>query len=188
MIRLALFAVVVLFAELASAQNPQPYAGFEQRPVKALSDQQVTDLRAGRGMGFALAAELNGYPGPAHVLEHSDVLQLTGEQARRTRELFEAMQAEAISIGERLIAQETELDRAFAEKTITAPKLAETLAEIGATQGALRATHLRYHLSQAALLTPHQLRRYAELRGYVGGAGGGGHGGHVHPGGGRHAR
>jgi hypothetical protein len=32
------------------------------RSIKALSDQQVSDLRAGRGMGLALAAELNGYP------------------------------------------------------------------------------------------------------------------------------
>jgi hypothetical protein len=44
----------------ASAQSPQPYAGMQTRPIKALSDQQIADLRAGRGMGLALAAELNG--------------------------------------------------------------------------------------------------------------------------------
>lgn len=51
----------------AAAQHQHghtPYAGFQQRPVKALSEQQVADLRAGRGMGYVLAAELNGYPGP----------------------------------------------------------------------------------------------------------------------------
>ena len=36
----------------------------------------MADLRAGRGMGLALAAELNGYPGPAHVLELADKLDL----------------------------------------------------------------------------------------------------------------
>lgn len=45
------------------------YAGTQARPVKALSDQQLADLRAGRGMGMALPGELNGYPGPVHVLE-----------------------------------------------------------------------------------------------------------------------
>lgn len=46
-----------------------PYAGIARRSVKALSDREISDLRTGRGMGLALAAELNGYPGPAHVLE-----------------------------------------------------------------------------------------------------------------------
>ncbi len=34
-------------------------------------------------MGLALAAELNGYPGPAHVIELADSLELT--EAQRTR-------------------------------------------------------------------------------------------------------
>jgi len=29
--------------------------------IKTLSDRQIADLNAGRGMGLALAAELNGY-------------------------------------------------------------------------------------------------------------------------------
>jgi hypothetical protein len=63
-----LFVLARCFA--AHAQQPaSPYAGYQQRPVKAPSEQQVADLRAGRGIGLALAAELNGYPGPVHVLE-----------------------------------------------------------------------------------------------------------------------
>lgn len=38
-----------------------PYSGMQTREVKALSNQQAADLQAGRGMGLALAAELNGY-------------------------------------------------------------------------------------------------------------------------------
>ena len=58
----ALIALVLALAPYASsAQAQQPYAGFELRSIKALSDQQVADLKAGRGMGLALAAELNGY-------------------------------------------------------------------------------------------------------------------------------
>ena len=39
------------------------------------------------------------------------------------------------------------------------------------TQGMLRETHLKYHLSTGSMLTPSQMTKYAELRGY----GGGGH-------------
>ncbi len=65
-------AIILSFvASVALAQSP--YAGMQTRPIKALSDQQITDLKAGRGMGLALHAELNGYPGPAHVLECATV-------------------------------------------------------------------------------------------------------------------
>ena len=55
----------------APAADPaRPYAGLEGRRTKALSEEDAAGLLAGRGMGLALAAELNGYPGPLHVLEH----------------------------------------------------------------------------------------------------------------------
>src|SRR6266508_4268688 len=82
------------------AQAQQPYAGLEARSIKALSEQQVADLRAGRGMGLALAAELNGYPGPMHVLELADSLDLSGQQRVKMQELLAVMKAEAIPIGE----------------------------------------------------------------------------------------
>ena len=37
--------------------------------IKSLSQDDQSALLAGRGMGLARPAELNGYPGPAHVLE-----------------------------------------------------------------------------------------------------------------------
>lgn len=80
--RIGIAAVIVLaLAGTASAQQhgQAPYAGLQQRSVKALSDQQIGDLRAGRGMGLALAAELNGYPGPLHVLEFAEKLGLTAQ-------------------------------------------------------------------------------------------------------------
>jgi Spy/CpxP family protein refolding chaperone len=147
-------------------QHAKPYAGLQQRDIKALSDQQIADLRHGRGMGLALAAELNGYPGPMHVLEFSDRLQLTAEQHREFQQLFESMKAEAISSGEALIASERALDRAFAEGRISADVLSKLTAEIGEAQGRLRAVHLKYHLTSADLLSREQRQRYADLRGY----------------------
>ena len=149
-----------------------PYAGLERRAVKALSSDEIADLRAGRGMGLALAAELNGYPGPVHVLEHAGSLALSGEQRARMQTLYEAMRAEAIPLGERLIGEETHLDRLFAERTVTADSLARATAGIGATQAALRQAHLKYHLATMDVLTPAQIERYGVLRGYAGEAGG----------------
>jgi hypothetical protein len=163
-------ALLILLAGPGVAQQHQhghsPYAGFQQRGVKALSDQQLGDLRAGRGMGLALAAELNGYPGPLHVLELANRLQLSSDQAQRVRGLYEAMKSEAIAVGEKLIAAELELDRQFAEGKITPAVLASVTAQIGESQGQLRAVHLKYHLTTAELLTPDQKRQYGELRGY----------------------
>jgi Spy/CpxP family protein refolding chaperone len=178
MLRLCIvIAATVLSASLAQAQHTpaSPYAGMEHRAVKALSDKQIADLRAGRGMGLALPAELNGYPGPVHVLELGDQLGLTGEQRARVQELHAAMKAEAVSLGERLIEQETDLDRQFATKSVTPASLQAATAEIGTTQGALRGSHLRYHLSMLDVLTPEQVQRYTELRGYQA-SGGHGHG------------
>ncbi len=149
-------------------QAASPYSGMETRRVKALSDDQIADLMAGRGMGLALAAELNSYPGPSHVLELADALGLTDKQASRTKELLHQMKAETIPIGNRIIKEETELDRLFAERKITPTRLAEMTKSIAKAQGALRAAHLRYHLEMAALLTPEQVGRYFELRGYAG--------------------
>jgi Spy/CpxP family protein refolding chaperone len=141
---------------------------MQTRPVKALSEQQVADLQAGRGMGLALAAELNGYPGPLHVLELADRLDLSADQRAKVQQLFDSMKAEAIPVGSRLIEQEAELDRLFASRTITAERLKAMTASIAETQGALRDTHLKYHLTTASLLSKHQMQRYAELRGYTG--------------------
>jgi hypothetical protein len=143
-----------------------PYAGAQTRDIKALSEQQLADLRAGRGMGLALTAELNGYPGPLHVLELADRLQLTAQQRERIQELYAAMKSQAVALGEQLIADERELDRQFAQGTMTPGTLASLTAKIGDKQGQLRAVHLRYHLTTAELLTEDQKKRYAELRGY----------------------
>src|ERR671915_1941225 len=95
----AAILVAVLASTRALAQAPQGYAGLERRAIKALSEQQIADLRAGRGMTLALAAELNGYPGPIHVLEHAQALKLTPQQQERTRFLFETMKSEAVPLG-----------------------------------------------------------------------------------------
>jgi hypothetical protein len=158
--------VTAMLLAFGSAVAQTPYAGMQNRSIKALSDQQIADLRAGRGMGLALAAELNGYPGPSHLLELADRLGLSDAQRNSARNMFEAMKAETIPIGERLIAQEAALDRLFADHIITPEKLSAATAEIGATQAELRAAHLKYHLSTVAMLESSQIQQYSVMRGY----------------------
>src|ERR1700754_3394185 len=164
---LALLIAVLTAGGWAFAQSP--HAGMQTRPIKALSDQQVADLQAGRGMGLALAAELNGYPGPLHVLELADKLDLSAEQRAGVQRLFDSMKAEAVALGSRLVEQEVDLDRQFADRTVTPESLKASIAAVAATQGILRETHLKYHLSTGAILSASQMTRYAELRGYSGG-------------------
>ena len=108
--RLSSTIVALLFFTVPAAANaPSPYVGQEQRAVKALSQQEIDDLRNGRGMGLAKAAELNSYPGPAHVLELQRELGLTARQIERTTALHHRMSAEAKALGEAILQREAGL-------------------------------------------------------------------------------
>jgi len=86
-------AVEMASAPSTSPGTEQPYAGFQERAIRALSPERIADLLAGRGAGYALAAELNHYPGPTHVLELVDVLELTPAQKSATEGIGAPMQA-----------------------------------------------------------------------------------------------
>jgi len=161
---LVVTTIIVLLT--GSAMSQQPYAGLQSRSIKTLSDQQIADLNAGRGMGLALAAELNGYPGPIHAIELAEQLHLSSDQVTKLRALFDAMKAQTIPLGTALIAQERDLNDDFAKRTITQARLEAATQTIGITQAALRAAHLKYHLSTVEVLSPEQVARYNELRGY----------------------
>jgi Spy/CpxP family protein refolding chaperone len=148
------------------AGGASPYVAEQARDIKALSADETASLLAGKGMGFAKAAELNGYPGPAHVLELAQGLQLTDKQRTDTQALFDAMQAKATALGRELVDEERRLDRLFASKAADAESLNAALARIGVLQGKVRGAHLEAHLAQVRILTPEQTARYVELRGY----------------------
>src|SRR5262245_3588865 len=98
MFRTLLACTLALLAVSAPVNSQSPYVGQESREIKALSPQEISDYVSGKGMGLAKAAELNGYPGPAHVLELAAQLDLTPEQKTKTEALFKKMQARAISL------------------------------------------------------------------------------------------
>ena len=146
---------------------PQPYAGLQSRRIKALSEEDTAALLGGRGMGLALAAELNGYPGPMHVLEHADALRLTPAQRATTEALRDRMAGEARTVGARIVALEGELNRLFATGSAEAGSLAALTASIGALNGRLREVHLATHIAMRDALEPEQRAAYARLRGYA---------------------
>ena len=170
----SLAALLVLAAPLSA--ETAPYAGRDADAVAALPPERVEGLRAGAGLGYALPAELNGLPGPLHVLELAPELDLTADQRDAAGAIRRAMLRRAVPLGERVIAAETALDAAFADPALTAARVAELTAEAGAAEAALRAAHLAAHLEMAPLLTRHQRALYARLRGYAGADGA--HGGH----------
>ncbi len=150
-------------------QHPQasPYAGQEQRAIKSLSPADIAALRRGAGWGLAKAAELNGQPGPAHLLELKDRIPLTAAQVARITALHADMQRRAIAAGARLIALERALNEGFAAGTMTDERLRELVHKIAAARAALRYVHLSTHLRTPALLTAAQIARYNSLRGYT---------------------
>jgi Spy/CpxP family protein refolding chaperone len=143
-----------------------PYAGQQSRDIKALSDDEVRGYVEGAGMGFAKAAELNGYPGPMHTLENADALALTGDQRSAVDAVLKRHKAEVRALGAEVLRLERELDRLFAQREASATAVDAKVAEVAAAQGRVRASHLKAHLETTALLTPAQRERYDRLRGY----------------------
>lgn len=157
--------LVFAAAPLAQAEEP-PYRGQDAREIKALAPERVEGLMSGAGLGYAKAAELNGWPGPLHVLELAADLELTDAQFAAVSDVRERMLAAAQELGERLLQAEARLDALFASGSPDPASIAAATAEIGVIEAELRAAHLTAHLETQPLLTRHQRMIYAERRGY----------------------
>jgi Spy/CpxP family protein refolding chaperone len=177
-------AFATALSALPAAAEPvptAPYAGLQSREIKALSGERTEALRQGRGIGMALAAELNGYPGPMHTLELADALRLTDRQRAEAEDSFDRMQRAARALGEEIIASERALDALFASGGATEPQVRALTDAIAATEGRLRAVHLNAHVEMVRLLSSDQVSNYRRLRGYAALAPTVGHGRHRAP-------
>lgn len=177
--------LMALFTGTLFIQNSlwaaSPYVGQETRSLKSLSPEQIEEYLAGKGMGLAKAAELNHYPGPAHVLELIEKLKLTPQQKQQVEKIFQEMQQAAKSLGKQIVDLEKYLDELFSTKKIDDPQLKKTLNEISTLQGQLRYAHLAAHLQVNQILNPQQVADYDRLRGYhSANASGTSHSGHKH--------
>ena len=165
-LQIFLLAVALCVLAVPGLAADMTYAGQQTRAIKALSDEDITALRKGEGTGMAKAAELNGYPGPVHVMALAAQLGLTETQQRDVKAIFDRMSAAAKPLGVDLIAQEQALDQLFANGEISLDRLIAATAAIAGLQGRLRAVHLSAHLETRALLDAGQIARYEQLRGY----------------------
>ncbi|MGB7070653.1 MAG: hypothetical protein WBD22_14265 [Pyrinomonadaceae bacterium] len=152
---------------LAWSQTSQgPDTGQESYRIKSLSETEVQAYLNGRGMGLAKPAELNSYPGPMHVLELAEKLQLSARQKGDTQEAFERMRGEAIRLGKLIVEKEAKLNDLFAKGKAGQKDMQTNIREIARLQGELRAVHLSAHLETRRVLSSDQVEKYNELRGY----------------------
>ena len=163
---LKILVFVTALSGAAHGQTQTPYAGQEKRNIKALSPDEIQAYQSGQGLGFAKAAELNQFPGPKHVLELELQLQLTEKQKAETQHVYDRMHVGAARLGSLIIEKERKLDVLFASKMIDSNRLRRAVADIAGLQGKLRAIHLQAHLEMRRLLSPDQIKKYDELRGY----------------------
>ena len=143
----------------------------EQVPssLRRLSAEEIRSLRDGEGMALARSAELNGYPGPAHVLEaaRQGKLHLYAEQRQAIERIHVAMKVEAQALGQQILALEALLEAGFRTGRIVEADLARQVEDIGRKRAALRLTHLRAHLLTAGLMSAEQIEHYYQFRGFT---------------------
>jgi Spy/CpxP family protein refolding chaperone len=154
------------FTKKETTATTSPYAGKEGSTIKALTDKEIKQYLDGEGMGLAKPAELNSYPGPRHLLDVAEKLNLDAATKGKVQNIFDAMHATSVRLGKDIVENEKKLDAAFASRKIDRQKLTELTDAIGRLQGKYRAGHLQAHLEVTKLLTADQIARYNALRGY----------------------
>ncbi|MGB3544772.1 hypothetical protein, partial [Rubrivirga sp.] len=148
-----------------SGHNHAP-GEHNSRVPSGLTASDAEGLLSGAGLGMARPAEVNGYPGPLHVLELAEPLLLTDEQRETAEQLRAEMLEEAIPLGRQLIDAERSLDAVFLSGTATTDDVERAVAIAAAAHARLRAVHLRTHLAMRDAMTDDQIAAYARLRGY----------------------
>ncbi len=167
-----LVVLIIGLASIASSQaepaaGSASYAGQDNRGIASLSEADIRTLETGGGWGLAKPAELNGYPGPLHLLELKDRLPLSKHQFEAVRAVYDAMRTDAIAAGARFLKAERALDRAFESGEIDTAGLRRLIDRAAESRARLREIHLAAHLEVFPLLQPEQIARYNALRGYA---------------------
>lgn len=133
--------------------------------IRALTEADVQAIRAGEGAGLAMAAELNGLPGPRHVLDAASSLALTPEQTQAIQAIFEAMHTAARPAGDRYLAAQESLEADLRAGRITSETLRERLTTVEQLRTELALIHIEAHLRTAAMLSSEQREQYELGRG-----------------------
>ncbi|MDZ4811422.1 MAG: nuclear transport factor 2 family protein [Pseudomonadota bacterium] len=131
-------------------------------PWMDASERQA--IETGQGFAMARAAEAHGLPGPKHVLEYAQALDLSERQRDRMNILMHSMRTAALKEGQNVLAAETALDAELSRPVPDAARVAELADVVGRARGRLRNVHLNAHLAAAPALTSAQRAKYVQLR------------------------
>ncbi|HEY9630597.1 MAG TPA: Spy/CpxP family protein refolding chaperone [Coleofasciculaceae cyanobacterium] len=166
-VTVALSTVALAGSSLSGLSNAQsPYVTQLDSPVRGLDAQEVEDLLNGRGAGYARTAEFNSYPGPRHALDLRQELGLSTEQEQQIEAIFRRMNTEARQVGQNIVELEQQFSNTFAQGAISKSEIEEQTQQLAMLYGQYRSIHLRPHLEVQRLLSPEQIAKYDELRGY----------------------
>jgi hypothetical protein len=145
------------------------YTGQENRIIKSLSPEDIESLQTGTGDAFggmAKLAELNGYPGPRHVLDLANELELSNRQKENITTIYDNMKNKSVELGQEILNVEKIANEEFINKTITDSQMKQLIFKSSEIYGQLRYAHLSTHLKMLTILTPEQVNLYNNLRGY----------------------
>ncbi len=146
------------------AQSAQaPTAASAEAGHHAFLKLEREAIESGQGFGMALAADRNGYPGPKHILELKDALQLTPQQDAAVTALMSAMKEKALARGREILAAEARLEEMFRGGRSEA-ELREETYRIATLRAQLRWVHLETHIAARKLLSEEQLATYQKMR------------------------
>ncbi|MFG0274816.1 MAG: hypothetical protein ACF8QF_07155 [Phycisphaerales bacterium] len=156
----------------AQAQQRSDYAtehaGVGDPLLRHLTPAQIRGLGAAAGLGLAKPAELHGLPGPKHVLELADDLELTDEQRDRTQRAYERMRDRAIPAGQRVLDAERRVGEVMqSHPRVIEDEVARALDDAADAWRLLAREHIVAHAEMLSILTPAQVQRYSVLRGYT---------------------
>ncbi|MFB6181756.1 MAG: hypothetical protein ABEJ24_02560 [Candidatus Magasanikbacteria bacterium] len=151
-----------------------PYIGQENRDIKALPPEDIEGLKRGSGTpfgGMAKPAELNGVPGPKHLLDMIEAgkLDVSKEQKNKIESVYKRMKENAIKKGEKIITKEEKIDNGFEKRSIEQEELKDKIKTSANLYGDLRFIHLKTHLEMLDILNEKQVEKYNKLRGYSSG-------------------
>lgn len=164
-----LYAQSSIHSEHTDNNTMSKYIGQENRKIKLLSSEDIESLETGTGDAFgglAKLAELNGYPGPRHVLDLGKEVGLTTVQKENIIIIYNDMKREALKLGQEILQIEKTANELFANKSISDSELQRLIIKSAENYGKLRYIHLTTHLKMIDILSQEQITLYNTLRGY----------------------
>jgi len=130
-----------------------------------VSEQEKEALLKGAGLGAGMIAMMNGYPGPKHVLEMGDELELTAEQRESIGTIYGNVKAKSVELGTELVEKDEALAALFTSGSVSTGDVEKLAREIGELQGRVRAEHLNAHVETFDALTPAQREQLSSMQG-----------------------